>query len=60
MNKLRITQEQLSYIVEKTGIKDPKEAVIYFAEVMVMEKIHPSKMPECVNKMIQRERKRIK
>lgn len=60
MGKIRMTYEQLAYVVEKTGIRDPKKAVEYFAEVMMLEKINPIKMPTFVAKMIERERKQIK
>lgn len=58
--KVRLTYEQLAYIVEKTGIEDPKKAVEYFAEIMAMESINPGKIQACVIKLMEKERKRIK
>lgn len=58
--KMKLTYEQLAYIVEKTDVKDPQKAVEYFAEIMVMERIHPSKMPECVSRLMAREKRKLK
>ena len=56
--KLRLTYEQLAFIVEQTGIKDPKDAMIYFAEVMKKEGLRPRQMPEVVSKMMERQRRK--
>lgn len=56
--KLRLTYEQLAFIVEQTGIQEPKEAMIYFAEVMKMEGLKPRQMPEVVEKMMNRQRRK--
>jgi hypothetical protein len=58
--KLRLTFEQIGFIMEQTGIKDPKEAMIYFAEVMKMEGLKPRQMPEVVTKMMERMRRQKK
>lgn len=50
--KLRLTFEQIGFIMEQTEIKDPKEAMIYFAEIMKKEGLRPRQMPEVVDKMI--------
>lgn len=54
---LRLTYEQLAYIVEQTGITDPKEAMIYFAEIMKKEGLRPRQMPEVVAKLMERQRR---
>ena len=56
--KLRLTYEQLAFIVEQTGIKDPKDAMIYFAEIMKKEGLRPRQMPEVVSKMMGRQRRK--
>lgn len=55
---VRLTYEQLAYIVEQTGINDPKEAMIYFAEIMKKEGLRPRQMPEVVAKLMERERRK--
>lgn len=54
---LKLTYEQLGYIMEKTNMKDPKSAIEYFAEIMKAEGIRPSKMPLVVFKLMERERR---
>lgn len=56
--KLRLTYEQLAYIVEQTGIKEPQQAMEYFAEIMMKEGIKPRFMPQVVAKLMERQRKR--
>lgn len=56
MKNIELTQEQVSYIIDKTGIEDKKQAVTYFAEVMMLEKIHPTQMSLYVSKMMEREK----
>jgi hypothetical protein len=56
--KLRLTYEQLAFIVEQTGITDPKQAMIYFAEVMKKEGLRPRQIPEVVAKMMDRQRRK--
>ena len=60
MSKLRLTYEQISYIVEKTGIENHMKAVEYFAELMIKEGISPTKMALCITKIMERERKQKK
>lgn len=55
--KLKLTFEQIGFIMEQTGIRDPKEAMIYFAEVMKKEGLRPRQMPEVVTKMMDRARR---
>lgn len=56
-DRIRLNYQQLNYVVEKTGIKDAKDAIEYFAYLMVQEKVHPSRMAEYVQIMIDNERK---
>lgn len=56
--KLRLTYEQLGYIMEQTDIKDPQRAMEYFAEIMMKEGIKPRFMPQVVAKLMERQRKR--
>lgn len=58
--QVRLTYEQLGYVVEQTGISDPQSAMIYFAEIMRKEGISPRMMPQVVAKLMERQRKRIK
>lgn len=58
--KLRLTYEQLGYIMEQTGEKDPKTAIEAFAAIMKKEDIRPRYMPTVVAKLMERERKRLK
>lgn len=58
--KLRLTYEQLGYIMQQTGERDPKLAIIAFAEIMKKEDIRPRHMPQVVTKLMERERKRLK
>lgn len=55
---IQLTDEQIAYIVEKTAIQDKKAAIEYFAEVMLMESIHPSDMQLLVKKMMRKDRKK--
>lgn len=55
---LRLTHEQIAYIVEQTGITDPKEAMIYFAKIMKEEGLRVRQMPEVVEKLIERQRRK--
>lgn len=55
---LKLTYEQLGWVVEKTGITDPKEALEYFATLMKHEGIPPRKMPLVVEKLMDRERRK--
>ena len=54
---IQLTDEQIAYIIEKTGVSDKKAAVEYFAEVMLMEGIHPGDMQLLVKKMMRKDRK---
>lgn len=54
---LRLTYEQIAYIVEQTGIKDPKEAMVYFAKIMKEEGLKIKQMPEVVTKLMERQRR---
>ena len=54
----RLTHEQLAYIIDKTGIQDPKQAIERFAELMKMEGIPPRKIVKVVTKLMERERNR--
>lgn len=56
--KLRLTYEQLGYIMEQTSISDPKKAMEYFAEIMMKEGIRPKMMPQVVAKLMERQKKR--
>lgn len=58
--RLKLTFEQITFIMEQTGIKDPKDAMIYFAEIMKKEGLRPRQMPDVVTKMMARMRKQIK
>jgi len=53
--KMRLTFEQIAYIVEKTGISDPQKALERFAELMKLEGISPRKLPLVVEKLMARE-----
>lgn len=55
--QIQLNKEQAEYIIDKTGISDLKQAVVYFAELMILEKIPPSKLSLCVTKMMEREGK---
>lgn len=55
---LKLTYEQLGWVVEKTGIESPKEALEYFATLMKQEGIPPRKMPLVVEKLMDRERRK--
>lgn len=58
MGTIELTKEQIDYIKEKTAISDQAAAIEYFAEVMLMEQIHPKDMALLVKKMMRREKKR--
>lgn len=58
--KLKLTYDQLYYIMEQTGISDLKKSVEYFAELMSKEGIDPKMMPQVVDKLIAKQRKRSK
>lgn len=58
--QVRLTYEQLSYIIEQTGISDPQSAMVYFAEIMNKENISTHMMPQVVAKLMERQRKQIK
>lgn len=60
MGNIRLTYDQITFIVKQTGVTDPKQAIEYFAEIMHLEGIHPSKMSLVVEKLMERDRKRIK
>lgn len=53
---LRLTYEQLGYIMEQTGEKDPKTAIEAFAAIMKKEDIRPRFMPQVVAKLMERQR----
>jgi hypothetical protein len=57
MNKMSLTYEQVAYIVEQTGISDPKQAIEYFAEIMKKEGIRPKMMPQVVEKLMNKRRR---
>ena len=59
-SSVKLTREQINFIIDKTGIPDRDRAIEYFAEIMIMERVHPYKMAEVVDKMMARDRKRIK
>jgi hypothetical protein len=52
---MRLTFGQIAWIVEKTGISDPEQAIVRFAELMKMEGLSPRKLPEVVEKIMARE-----
>jgi hypothetical protein len=58
--KMSLTYEQLAYICEQTGERNPKTAVEAFAAIMKKEGIRPRFLPEVVTKLMERERKRLK
>jgi len=58
--KLKLTYEQLGYIMEQTNISDPKQAIVYFAEIMKKEGIKTKLMSEAVAKLMEKQRKQIK
>jgi hypothetical protein len=53
-DKINLNRRQIEFIVYMTEIRDPMEAIKKFASIMVEEKISPTKMPEYVNKLIDR------
>lgn len=57
---LRLTVEQISYIMDITEIDDAHKAIIYLAEVMRKEGIGPRDMPDVVALLMKRSRKRLK
>lgn len=57
---MKLTYEQLGWIMEQMGEKDPKTAIEAFAAIMKKEDLRPRLMPEVVAKLMERERKRRK
>lgn len=53
---LRMTFDQLAYVMEQTGEKDPKKAIEAFAAIMKKEDIRPRHMPTVVAKLMERQR----
>jgi len=56
-HKMKLTYEQVAFIVEKIGISDPQKAFERFAELMKLEGISPRKLPLVVQKLMERERR---
>ena len=54
-HRMRLTFGQIAWIVEKTGISDPEQAIVRFAELMKIEGLSPRKLPEVVEKIMARE-----
>lgn len=57
---LRLSIEQISYIMDQTEIEDPMKAIEFFAEIMRKEGIRPTNMGEVINLLMGKNRKRIK
>lgn len=57
-SNLRMTFEQLAYVMEQMEEKDPKKAIEAFAAIMKKEGIRPRHMPQVVAKLMERQRKR--
>lgn len=55
---IELSKAQIAYVVEKTGIESPKDAVVYFAELMTLEKISLRKMSLVITKMMAKEGKK--
>lgn len=60
MSSIKLSTNQIYFISKKTEIEDPQQAIEYLAELMIKEKIHPSKMPDYVNRLMEKDRKKIK
>lgn len=59
-SSIRLTYDQIEYIMKRTDITDPNKAIEYFAELLIMERISPSSMGVVVTKLMERDRKKIK
>lgn len=57
-DNFKLTEEQVLWVVDKTGIADPMKAIERFAELMKMEGIPPRKILTVISKIMERERKR--
>jgi hypothetical protein len=53
-DKINLNRRQIEFIVYMTEISDPMDAIKKFASIMVDEKVEPTKMPQYVNKLIER------
>lgn len=57
-DRISLTYDQIAFIMKHTGIGDKQKAIEYFAEIMLQERISPSKMPFYVDKMMDKEKKK--
>lgn len=57
-SSVRLSYAQIDYIVRATGITDGQSAIQYFAQLMLKERIDPSRMPVYVTEMMKKEKKK--
>lgn len=55
---VRLSHQQMDWISKATGIPDRQQAIQYFADLMMKERIDPSKMPVYVTEMMKKEAKK--
>lgn len=52
---IKLNNAQLDYVLRVTGIADRQQAIEYFAELMIKERIDTSKMSLYISKMMKKE-----
>lgn len=55
---VKLSHYQMNWISKVTGITDRQNAIQYFAELMMKERIDPSRMPVYVTEMMKKEEKK--
>lgn len=53
--KVHLTKEQIEYLLMKTGAQSTQEAFELLSAAMVAEKVDPLRMPEYLNKMMEKD-----